>query len=449
MKKYILLIFILLLFLSNNAFAASMEEIYLDIKIGNTLGSLDGISIYSKSGLYLYDRNSRSEIYNLDSESITLSLNYNGYISIFDINKSYITEIPSDGSILIGSNNMKDSTIQVDKNKYRDFITFLRNGNEILFINYIELDNYLYGVIPREIPASAPMEALKAQVIASRSYTIANINKHKKDNYNLCDKVDCQVYGAFDNEKPTTNQAVDETKGIYASYDGKAINATFHSTSGGYTEDSGKVWGGSVPYLVAVKDDFSINSPNSSWTVEITAREIKEKLSLQGIDIGDIVELVPMEITESNRVQKLKIKGSNGEHILSSSNFRNLMGTTYLKSTWFSIDTLGSGKNSKVFALSANNLYPTEVVLGNVHIIDGRNLVTATRTTVSRAIDKNRTSTIGEMITDKPNTFVFNGRGYGHGVGMSQYGAMEMAKQGYTFEEIIKYYYQGVDLVFN
>lgn len=370
-------------------------------------------------------------------------------MEIYDNSYNYLTDIPGDGSVIIGSGEIQDSIVQVEKNKYRDYITFLNKGSEIILLNHIELDKYLYGVIPKEMPVSAPMEALKAQAIASRSYTLANINKHIKDGYNLCDKVDCQVYGAYDNEKPTTNQAIDETKGIYAYYDGKVINATFHSTSGGYTEDSSKVWGGAVPYLVAVKDEFSTNAPHSNWTAEITAREVREKLTSSGIDIGDIVEIEPLEITEANRVQRLKIKGTKGEHILSSSNFRSLVGSTFLKSTWFNINTTGASSTTKVYALSANNPNPKEINLSNAYILDGINVATVSRTIVSRAIGKDRTSSLEGTVTSKPTTFVFNGRGYGHGVGMSQYGAIEMAKQGYNFEDIIKHYYQGVDLVIN
>lgn len=449
MKRYILLTMILIILVPSISFGASTDEIYLDVKIGNSINISENLSLSSDYGFYLYNKDNKREIFDIGESRIIISGDKNGTINIYNKNYNYITDIPGDGSIIIGSGDAQDSIVQVEKNKYRDYITFLNKGNEIFLINHIELDKYLYGVIPREMPVSAPMEALKAQAIASRSYTLANINKHIKDGYNLCDTVDCQVYGAYDNEKPTTNQAIDETRGIYAYYDGKVINATFHSSSGGYTEDSSKVWGGSVPYLVAVKDEFSVNAPNSNWTVEITAREVKEKLLSLGIDIGDIIEIQPVEITEANRVQRLKIKGTKGEHILSSSNFRNLVGTTFLKSTWFNIDTTGASSSTKVYALSVNSSYPKEINLNNAYILDVRNKATVSRSTVSRAIGKDRTSSLDGTVSSKPTTFVFNGKGYGHGVGMSQYGAMEMAKQGYNFEDIIKHYYQGVELIIN
>lgn len=447
MKRYLLFIAILILLIPSTSFGASRDEIYLDIKIGNNINVSENLSLFSDFGFNICKKDGKEEILDIRNNSIIIVGNPKGSIEIYDNSYNYITDIPGDGSVIIGSGNKEDSIVQVEKNKYRDYITFLNKGNEVFLINHIELDKYLYGAISREMPVSAPMEALKAQAIASRSYTLANINRHIKDGYNLCDKVDCQVYGAYDNEKPTTNQAVDETRGIYAYYDGKVINATFHSSSGGYTEDSSKVWGSSAPYLVAVKDEFSINAPNSDWTVEITAREVKEKLLSLNVDIGDIIEIQPLEITEANRVQRLKIKGTKGEHILSSSNFRNLVGTTSLKSTWFNIDTIGSSSSTKVYALSANSFYPNEINLNDAYILDGRNKATVSRSTVSRAIGKDRTSTLEGTVSSKPTTFVFNGKGYGHGVGMSQYGAIEMAKQGYNFEDIIKHYYQGVELI--
>lgn len=449
MKRYIFLTIILVLLIPSISLGASTDEIYLDVKIGNNINVSDSVTLFSDYGFNLYNKDSKREIIDISENSIIVSGNYNGTITIYNTNYNYITDIPGDGSIIIGSGNTQDSLIQVEKNKYRDYITFLNKGSEIFLINHIELNKYLYGVLPREMPVSAPLEALKAQAIASRSYTLSNINKHKKDGYNLCDKVDCQVYGAYDNEKPATNQAVDETKGIYAYYGGKVINATFHSTSGGYTEDSSKVWGSSIPYLIAVEDEFSTTAPHSNWTVEFTARDIKEKLLSTGIDIGDIVGIEPLEITEANRVQRLKIKGTKGEHILTSSSFRNLVGTTILKSTWFNIDTTGANSTTKVYALSANSPNPKEINMNNAYILSGGNKATVSRSSVSRALGNDRSSTLDGTVSSKPTTFIFNGRGYGHGVGMSQYGAIEMAKQGYNFEDIIKHYYQGVDIVFN
>lgn len=447
MKKSILLMISFILLVPYVSFGATQSETYLNVKIGNNINISENISLSSDNGFYLYDKNNKREITSIEDNYLIVKGNQNGIIEIYDSNYNYITEIPGDGSVIVGSGNTRDSIVQVGQNKYRDYIAFLIKENEILLLNHIELDRYLYGVLPREIPAGSPMEALKAQAIALRSYTMANINKHINEGYNLCDKVHCQVYGAYDNENPATNQAIDETKGTYAYYDGKIIDATFHSTSGGYTEDSLNVWGNSVPYLVAVKDEFSANSPNSNWTVEITARELKDKLFSSGVDIGDIIEIQPLDITEANRVQKLKIRGTKGEHVLSSSNFRNLVGTSLLKSTWFNVATTGVSSNTKVYALSGDGTTPVQMNLDDAYILNDGNKSIVSRDIISRAIGKDRTSSLDERSDSKPTTFVFNGKGYGHGVGMSQYGAMEMAKQGYNYEEIIKHYYKGVELI--
>ncbi|MBC8588691.1 SpoIID/LytB domain-containing protein [Paratissierella segnis] len=447
MKKFILLIISFILLIPYISFGATQNGTYLNVKIGNNINISENISLSADNGFYLYDKNSKREITYIENNHLIAKGNQNGIIEIYDQSYNYITEISGDGSVILGSGNTRDSIVQVDQNKYRDYITFLVRNNEILLLNHIELDNYLYGVLPREIPASSPIEALKAQAIASRSYTMANINKHINEGYNLCDKVHCQVYGAYDNENPATNQAVDETKGTYAYYDGKIIDATFHSTSGGYTEDSSNVWGNSVPYLVAVEDEFSANTPNSNWTVEITARELKDKLLSSGVDIGDIIEIQLLDITEANRVQKLKIKGTKGEHILSSSNFRNLVGASFLKSTWFNVSTTGASSNTKVYALSGDSTVPREMNLDDAYILNDANKSTVSRDIVSRAIGKDRTSSLDGKSSSKPTTFVFNGKGYGHGVGMSQYGAIEMAKQGYNYEDIIKHYYKDVELI--
>lgn len=453
MRKYIsiiILFFIVLNLTTTTSYGDSPDKFYVDVKVGSNVSLSNYTTLSSSTGFLLYDKenkNKNNEFLEIPENKILVSGSSNE-IDIFDLNNNYITSIPGDGTVIIGSNDI-DSIVQVGSNKYRDYITFLIKGSQMSIINHIEIENYLYGVVPKEIPASAPLEALKAQAIVARSFALTGINKHKSEGYNLCDTVDCQVYGAYDNEHPSTNQAVNETRGTKVYYNGVIANTYFHSTSGGYTEDSSKVWSSALPYLVAVEDKFSSNSPNSSWTISMTQREVYDKLLAGGINVGEILDMEILSISEANRVQQLKIKGTNGDTVITGAKLRTLLGSTNLKSTWFNIENTGSSSNSntKVYVMDGSSMYPSTISLNNAYILDGKSRAQVSRSAVSRAIGSGRTSSFGGgTLTSSPKTFVFNGKGYGHGVGMSQYGAIEMAKLGYNYYDIITHYFKGVEV---
>lgn len=451
MKRHIsiiILFFIILNLTPATSYGDSPEELYVDVKVGANVSLSNQLTLSSKSGFSLYNKGDKNRpLLLIPNDKILVSGIFNE-IDIFDINNNYITSFSGDGTTIIGSND-RDSIVQVGSNKYRDYISFLIKGDQISIINHIEMENYLYGVVPREIPASSPMEALKAQAIVARSYALSGLNKHKGEGYNLCDKVDCQVYGAYDGEHTSTNQAVDETRGINVYYNGSIVSTPFHSTSGGYTEDSSKVWSAALPYLVAVEDKFSSNSPNSSWTISMTQKEVYDKLLAGGINVGEILDMEIVSISEANRVQQLKIKGTTGDTIITGAKLRSLIGTTALKSTWFNIESTGSSSNSetKVHVMDGSSMYPSKISLNTAYILDSKSKAQVSRSSVSRAIGSSRTSSIGGgTLASSPKTFVFNGKGYGHGVGLSQYGAIEMARLGYNYYDIITHYFKGVEV---
>jgi stage II sporulation protein D len=447
-RKLLLCILIFFISFPTNVFGIKLESNYIDVKLGSSKHISDIITLYSDNGFLLYEKyDLGQDIEKVYENKIYVMGNDYGEVIILDDDFEILTTIPGDGSIVIGNGTVYESLVQVEENKYRDYITFIIKDKAISVINHINIENYLYGVVPKEMSASFPLEALKAQAIVARSFAYVNINAHKKDGYNLCDTTHCQVYGAFDNEHRTTNQAVNETYGQYVSYNGKVISANYHSNSGGYTEDSSNVWSQSLPYLTAIEDPFSKNAPNSSWTFTMSTSEIKSKLIAAGINIGEIMDMEIIETSESNRVLSIKIVGSMGEKIIKGSDLRNILGLTTLKSTLFTVYKEGGNQNSKVYVIDANSIYPREINLNYAYILDGKNHIGVNRSSVSRAKGVDRTSTVGSTYVSQPDRFVFNGKGYGHGVGMSQYGAMEMANQGYNYYDIITHYYNGVEIL--
>lgn len=295
----------------------------------------------------------------------------------------------------IVEDNEENQEIKYNYGKYSTVKLLHSDTNEI---EEIELDDYLLGVVSSEMPASFEKEALKAQAVVARTYTIYKITEgNKHENADICDDSKCcQAWISKDDRLNKWNEAerdsnwikieeaVNTTKGKIITYDGKAINAFFHSNSGGITDTAIAVWGGTnYPYLQAVQTSGEDSYKQYSSEVEITKDEfiskIKEHHSDFIIDFNDANSIKILDYTDGERIKTIKI----GNLDLAGTEVRTIFG---LKSAKFQIN------------------------------IEGENVK-------------------------------FNVTGYGHGVGMSQTGADCMAKQGSNYEEIIKHYYTGVEII--
>ncbi|MFR0922796.1 MAG: stage II sporulation protein D [Clostridia bacterium] len=263
-------------------------------------------------------------------------------------------------------------------------------------VEQVNLDEYLCNVVSAEMPANYEIEALKAQAIVARTYTIYKILNKKHDTADICDdSTCCQAWISKDDRLARWEEsqresnwqkivsAVNDTKGKIITYDNKPIDAFFHSNSGGVTEVPVNVWGGTgYPYLQSVEtsgeDTYTQYSSEVVFTQEQLINKLKEKYSDISIDFSNSDDIKIMEYTESTRVKTVKF----GNHEISGVEARSLLG---LRSTNFEIS------------------------------IDDDNIK-------------------------------FSVKGYGHGVGMSQTGADSMAKQGSSAEDIIKHFYTGVEV---
>lgn len=435
MKKNILTILVCLLLISffpiNFAYAYYDSSEYLDIKIGKNFSSSDYINLSSENGFYIYDKfNKEIASSEIIDNNIIVKLNEYGELDILDLKNNIIKTIPGDGREIIGS--MDDSFIKVGSNHYRGFVTFISKKNQISLINHIEIEEYLYGVVPKEVGSSFHIETLKAQAVAARTFAAASKNKHQIEGFNLCDTTHCQVYGGKTAEHPNTNRAVDETKGLYIYYNGKLAETMFHSNNGGYMESSKDTWGGHLDYLIAKKDSFSENTTASTWELNLSNAELNGKIRSSGINIGDILDIETLERTSANRVVKVKLIGTLGEETITGAKLRTILG---MRSTWFDIIKEGETISTEGYVFDPTTSKVIRININNATKIDG-----------NEVIFKSQNNTSQKSVSGQ---FKFNGRGYGHGVGMSQYGALEMAKQGYSYEEILKHYYVGVDIKYN
>ncbi len=321
-----------------------------------------------------------------------------------------------------------------DSLRYRGDLEVKRiTGSDMTLINVIPLEQYLYGVVPAEIGSSSDPEALKAQAVAARTYLIGSLEKHKKHNFNLCTTTSCQVYKGFAGEYASTNKAVDDTAGKKLTYQGKIAEVFYFSSSGGRTEDAKNVWGNDIPYLKSVEDKYeSGKSYNYNWETTLTASKIKEIMLGRGYDLGDITGVNITKTSDAGRVIELVISGTKGQRVYKLDGCRTVFG---FNSQWYTIvsdavvpikkadNTVEQTQLATKKVMTASGLKDMAVKNGAITVIGGEGV----KNTVSAATQ----------------SYKFVGKGWGHAVGMSQNGAMGMAKAGFKYDEILTHYFQG------
>ncbi len=283
-----------------------------------------------------------------------------------------------------------EGSVYIGDRWYRGRVKLTKTNSGLTAVNYVDLEDYLASVVGKEMYATWPPEALKAQAVAARTYALYKRQKPISNLFDMGDTTTWQVYDGVAGESASTRAAVKSTAGQVVTYQGKPIEAVFHASSGGHTENSEDVWSSPVPYLRGVQD-FDQTAPVYQWTTRLSAAQLKAKIS----GIGNIRAMKPLTITPHGRISTMQVVGDNGSRTLSGNELRKAL---KLKSSLFAIAPLfepvaSSGK------LSA-----------------------------------------------KPAGFQINGRGYGHGLGMSQWGAYALAQKGYSYQHILEHYYQGTTL---
>ena len=216
------------------------------------------------------------------------------------------------------------------KHRYRGSIQVDVNAGKLRAINMVGLEQYLYGVVPSEMPYTWHPEALKAQAVAARSYALAT---RRTGAFDLYPDTRSQVYLGIEHEKPSTNAAVNATAGQVVLYDGEVAKTYFFSSSGGRTASAEDVWGEPVPYLVSVPDPYDSISPHHDWGPFVfTGTKLAKMLKMK----GQVVDLQP-ELNSSGRIKVLNVIGTKGTLAVPGAVLRTKMG---LRSTWFSVGVL-------------------------------------------------------------------------------------------------------------
>ncbi len=319
------------------------------------------------------------------------------------------------------------------------------NSSTLTAVNIVPLEEYLYGVVPSEIPSEWHEEALKAQAVCARSYALIKAgfggSSNAKKGYKIVDTVSSQVYKGYLVESARCNKAVDATKGEMVCYNDKVVSAYYFSTSGGRTESSKDVWAVKLPYLQSVPDYYEHNASREVWQELLTMTEIKNKLVKQGIVLGEIDELSVSKYSDTNRAYALRLKSGKQSLTLQGTTIRTVLN---LYSTKFKIVRHGDVPD-EVSVLSADGM--TSGQISNMYIASAESVDKASREIeqyIVRSADN--LSNYPRTAPEKEEELLFAGMGYGHGVGMSQYGAKGMAEAGFNYKQIIEYYFTGASV---
>jgi stage II sporulation protein D len=289
----------------------------------------------------------------------------------------------SNDQIAVGNGQVKQLWVKpqqggyiwIDDRWYRGSVRVIATKKQLLAINHVDLEQYLYSVLGAEMSPTFPTEALKAQAVAARTYALYRSQSTSQKAFDVDSTQASQVYRGLSGESNTTQAAVNATLGQIVTYQGKPILAAFHSASGGHTENVEDIWSDRVPYLRGVPD-YDLGSPGYEWTQTFTTAQLSQSLKIK-----QIRTIAPDRLTQFGSVLSLKI----------------------------------SGDTTKTFT--------------------GRQFRTALKLRSLRF-----------TIVPTPTGFLLTGRGYGHALGMSQWGAYNLAEQGLKYPSILAHYYQDVRL---
>ena len=331
--------------------------------------------------------------------------------------------------------NGLNGVFEVNRKTYRGRILLKTAAAGMTVINALPVETYLDGVVAGEMPDDWPAEALKAQAVAARTFALYNIGRHGSEGFDLCASTHCQVYGGAGMEQPHAVAAVEATRGQVLTYGGKLITALFHTSSGGQTENSEDVWGSYFPYLRSVKDSDQ-EAPFYRWTVKYTAADIEKRLQAAGISIGKLQAIGSSPLKDAQqafpdrsaagRVKKLQFIGTQGSTELSGDRVRSIFG---LKSTYFDVETMVP--TDKKIDVPISPYYKKEIAV-DLPPYKEKGLYTDPESL--------------HRICGRPEEYIsFAGRGWGHGLGLSQWGAKSMAKT-MNYQQILYHYYTGTEI---
>lgn len=340
----------------------------------------------------------------------------------------------------------EDRLVEVNNRRYRGVVEVYRTqgATGVTAVNVLPVDDYIYGLLVRELSPEWPENGLKAQAVAVRTFALYHVGKHKNDGFDLCASRDCAVYEGQIAEDTRLLKAINDTRGIILTYQGYLAAALYHLSSGGHTEDSETVISKSYPYLRGVPD-VDQTSPYYQWQKKLSPAELEGLLKSNGYSIGTLsaIELSlrtapPVKAADrgiSGRIRTITFIGKDGVVALSGEKIQQILSVP-----------------SSLFDIKIAVPLPS---------IDS-NITDSYGDRDEKQIQINLPPSVsGGLLTDRPGihritgqkneTIFIDGFGWGHGLGLSQWGAKAMAEKAINpgsdyYISILKYYYQGIKI---
>ena len=351
--------------------------------------------------------------------------------------------------------------IWLGSRRYRGRLQFLVRRGQVQVVNHLGIETYLASVVGSEMPHRWPLPALQAQAVAARTYALRQ--RGKAGDFDVKATVSSQVYRGVESETPSTIEAVESTRSLVLVHAGRLINAVFHSSSGGATEPSGEVWRNQLPYLVSVADHDQ-HSPVHRWNKRFDDDALRDLFR----ETGGVKRLQVLKTSSTGRVRTARVQGPRGSLVLTGRELRKRLG---LKSTMVQFELInGSTDSSTASAIATAQRAPQATSQAAAQAAPP--LIGLWQDSASgpdTTSDNTTSSSSGRLASLLPppplpllNPSAFNqprpdlkvgeivlearGQGFGHGVGMSQWGAHGLALQGADFREILLHYYRGAEI---
>lgn len=515
---------------------------FADPKLENVSGEPTGYTIGTMSGTSFSGGTSVS------ASQLTIKL-VSGAFQVTDTATGKVLYTSAAGADHIAIHPNSDLTWFKGYQWHGDFVYRRAADGNITVINYVGLEDYVKGVLPYEIDPDWPAEAQKAQAVCARSFALGT-SKHN-EYYELCNATNCQVYLGANRATEASDAAVDATQGEYLTYNGEPVIGYFFSSDGGATEDAVNVWGGDYPYLQGKEDPYE--TYDSSWSVTLTAEEIRQKLVSAGYSIGTVANVEVTKRTDTDNVNEVTVTDTTGKQVvvrrddcrtvfgldsirytitpnasastaatlpqstsvkiqpsthvvtvdgervdpqgynINGYNFYKLRDIAYiLNGTDSQFNVTWDGANNRI-VLTDDAAYQevggemtssVSAAIKNVSesdstiVLNGKTLsLTGYRINGNNYYKiRDVGSALGFSVDFDPETeivligsanagqddtqddpkdetpitnaasYTFNGSGWGHSVGMSQWGAYGMAQQGFGYEDILKFYFTGIEI---
>ena len=335
--------------------------------------------------------------------ALSLKVKNNRVIWSANNNLSEWFYLPFSSFISVSSSDPRG--IWLGNRRYRGELRIYMEDHRLIAVNHLGIEKYLTSVVGSEMPKDWPIEALRAQAVAARTYALKRLGQ--KGSFDINSSESSQVYLGVESETVTTREAVNSTRSLVIRHKGKLISAVFHSSSGGKTEASGAVWKYQLPYLVSVPD-YDHHNPKFHWEAKFFPVELKKVF----YEIGGLSSIQVLKTSKTGRILFTRAYGPKGQLKINGKDLRKRLG---LKSTLARLEMVPYSTSSKSLKDSSSK------------------------------VEKSTNESLLSVIP-RSSFLLVKGFGAGHGVGMSQWGANGLARKGANFRRILHHYYSGVNI---